>query len=61
VEDAGLLVDPFNISDIAWMMEEIINDKKLANFLSKKGLLQARKFSWHKCAEESLAVLKTIA
>ncbi len=57
VEDAAILVDPFNISDIAWMMEEIINDKELSDSLSKKGLLRAQKFSWQKCAEETLKVL----
>jgi glycosyltransferase involved in cell wall biosynthesis len=60
VEDAALLVDPFNISDIAWMMEEVTSDKELADSLSKKGILQARKFSWQKCAEETLAVLTSV-
>lgn len=57
VEDAALLVDPFSISDIAWLMGEVIRDKELANFLKEKGLAQAKKFSWQKCAEETLAVL----
>ena len=56
-EEAALLVDPFNISDIAWMMQELISDKMLANTFSKKGLAQARKFSWQKSAEETLRVL----
>lgn len=54
VEDAALLVDPFNIQDIAWMMKEVIHDKELKNSLREKGLAQARKFSWQKCAEETL-------
>lgn len=57
VEDAALLVDPFNVSDIAWMMEEVIKDKDLASFLREKGLAQAQKFSWQKCAEETLRIL----
>jgi glycosyltransferase involved in cell wall biosynthesis len=56
-EDAALLVDPFKISDIAWMMKEVIIDKELANSLRAKGLAQAKKFSWQKCAEETLGVL----
>ncbi len=56
-EDAALLVDPFKASDIAWMMQEVLCDAKLASFLTKKGLLQAQKFSWQKCAEETLEVL----
>ena len=57
VEDAALMIDPLKISDLAWAMGEVLSDTKLANFLTKKGLLQARKFSWQKCAEETLEVL----
>ncbi len=58
VEDAALMADPFNISDIAWTMEEVVRDKNLASFLRGKGLVQARKFSWQKCAEETLKILR---
>jgi len=57
VEDAALLVDPFNISDIAWMMEEVTTDLALAKSLREKGIAQAKKFTWQKCAEETLRVL----
>lgn len=57
VEYAALLVDPLKTSDLAWAIGEILDDKELANFLIKKGLLQAQKFSWQKCAEETLQVL----
>lgn len=60
VEEAALLVDPLNVSDIAWMMEELIGDKKLAQSLSIKGLAQARKFTWQKCAQETLDILQAI-
>lgn len=59
VEDAALLVDPLKISDIAWLMKEVLCDQKLSDFLTKKGLLQAQKFSWQKCAEETLEILAT--
>jgi glycosyltransferase involved in cell wall biosynthesis len=61
VEDAALMIDPLKIGDLAWAMGEVLSDTKLANFLTKKGLLQARKFSWQKCAEETLQVLKAAA
>ena len=60
MEEAALLVDPLNVSDIAWMMEELIGDKKLAQSLSIKGLAQARKFTWQKCAQETLDILQAI-
>lgn len=56
-EDAALLVDPLKTGDLAWAMEEVLCDNKLADFFIKKGLLQAQKFSWQKCAEETLEVL----
>jgi len=58
VEGAALMADPFNISDIAWMMEEVMSDKDLALYLREKGIVQARKFSWQKCAEETLKILR---
>ena len=61
VEDAALLVDPFKISDIAWMMKEVITDKELADSLRIKGLAQAKKFSWQKCAEETLRILTSVS
>lgn len=56
-EDAALLVDPLKIGEIAWAMGQVLSDGELADYLRKKGLLQAQKFSWQKCAEETLAVL----
>ena len=57
VEDAAVLVDPFNISDIAWMLGELTEDKRVKDMFSAKGVIQAKKFSWKKSAEETLKVL----
>jgi len=50
-EDCGLLVDPFNVNDIAQAMKTLMDDKKLQNTLSQKGLERAKHFSWQKSSE----------
>jgi len=60
VGDAALMVDPYNISEISWAMAEILNNSALAEHLIKKGLEQAKKFSWDKCAKETLALIKSV-
>ncbi|MFN5417752.1 MAG: glycosyltransferase family 4 protein [Flavobacteriia bacterium] len=49
--DAGILVDPFSVKEIANAMELIYLDENLQNELSEKGLERAKLFSWDKSAE----------
>jgi len=44
--EAALLVDPFNVNDIAGAMQKIAVDASFAALLSQKGLEQSKKFSW---------------
>lgn len=46
VGDAGLLVDAKNTQDIAKALTRVLTDKKLADDMIQKGLLQAQKFNW---------------
>lgn len=48
--DASLMVDPFNICDIAKAMEMIIADKELKNDLIQRGLENVKKFNWDNAA-----------
>ena len=57
VGKAALMVDAANIDELAWSMEIALSDKKLRKRLTENGLKQARKFSWQKCAQETLNVL----
>jgi len=59
VGDAGIMVDPYKPGELAWAMEMILSDEKLCQRLSEKGIEQAKKFSWEKCAENTLRVLTT--
>ncbi|MDO8668027.1 MAG: glycosyltransferase family 1 protein [bacterium] len=58
--DAALMVDPYNISDLARALKEILTDENLRNKLIERGLEQAKKFSWRKTADEYLEVLKNL-
>lgn len=58
VGDAALLVDPYNVEDIANSIVKVIRDQDLSARLSNKGLQRASQFSWEKCAREILGVMK---
>ena len=53
--NAAFYVDPENIDDIADKLEKV--DQSLV----KKGLVQAKKFSWDKTARETLKVYEELA
>lgn len=61
VSDAGILIDPNSTKSIKEGIEEVLNDSDLARDLSQKGIVQSQKYSWEKCAEDILAVLKSVA
>ena len=52
ISNSGLLVDPFNIDDIANSMLKLGTDKKLLSDLSVKSLSRSQNFSWEKNAQE---------
>lgn len=61
VEDAGILVDPFSIDDIAQAMLKISSNDVLRNELVEKSKAQVKKFSWEKTADLLWnSILKTI-
>jgi glycosyltransferase involved in cell wall biosynthesis len=58
VGDAGLLFNPNDPDDLREKMEYMLSDPELRERLIEKGLERAKKFSWEKCAKETLAVFK---
>lgn len=56
VGEAGLLVDPLSVGEIAQAMERVLSDADLAARLSAAGLARAQRFSWRRCAEQHLAL-----
>lgn len=60
VGDAALKVDPFDVSAIAWAMDQLIKDAELRQELSAKGLARARLFDWKETARKTLAVYEQV-
>jgi len=57
---AALLVDPENVEGLADAVHRVMNDEFLRKSLIEKGIKRARKFSWKKTAEETLAVYSAV-
>jgi len=60
IKDGAILVDPYDINEIALAMKMILCDKKLRKKLKEKSLKIAEEFSWRKCAEKTLKVLTSV-
>jgi len=58
--DAAVLVDPLDVEGLAAALERILGDEELRAELIERGFEQARRFSWEKCARETLNVLESI-
>lgn len=54
--DAALLADPHDVADIARAMRRLVNQRRLRQELSGKGLERARRFSWREAARATLEV-----
>ena len=59
--DAALLVDPHDVDAIADAMYRLVTDPELAAELRRRGHENVKRFSWEKCARETLAVLESVA
>lgn len=53
-------IDPYDVNSIVQGINEITSDGPLRNTLSKKGLIQAKKFSWKKTAEDTFKVYEKV-
>lgn len=60
VGDAAMLVNPFDVDLIADKLNQLINDLSLRDRLKNLGPLQAAKFSWESCIENTLAIYRKI-
>ena len=56
--DAALLVAPDDDMALARAMERVATDAALRADLAARGLARARKFTWARCAEETVAVYR---
>lgn len=60
VGDAALMVDPYDVDMIADALRQFLTNESILVEYSCKGEQQAKKFSWKKCAENTLDVYKTV-
>lgn len=60
VEDAGLYVDAYSVSDIAAGLKEAFLNTSLQRKLSEKGLRQAKKFSWEITVKKTFEVYNQV-
>jgi len=58
--DAAVYVDPENMEDMGDKLKQVMEDKSLRGELIKKGFIQAKKFSWQKCALETAEVYRRL-
>ena len=58
VKDSGLLIDPYNTSDICEKILLFVHNKKLQEELSQKALKRSHDFSWSITAENMLKLFR---
>jgi glycosyltransferase involved in cell wall biosynthesis len=61
VGEAGILVDPYSVEDIARGITEVLQlSDAQRQILVEKGIKQAKKFTWEKTARETLEVFRQV-
>jgi glycosyltransferase involved in cell wall biosynthesis len=60
VGKAGIMVDPYNTDSLTQAMRQVLTDSELSNNMIRKGLAQAKRFSWEKTARETLEVYNKV-
>jgi glycosyltransferase involved in cell wall biosynthesis len=58
--DAAHYFDPLDVQAMADAINEVLTDKQLRDQLVKNGRIQAAKYSWHRMAEQTLAVYQRV-
>lgn len=60
VGEAGIYFDPENIEEMAFKIDNVLENPELREKLSKKGIEQVKMFSWDKCANETIDFYKQV-
>lgn len=58
VGEAAVLIDPYNVNELADAMKMLARDGQLRAALRLKGLEQSRRFSWQKTGQQTVDVFK---
>ncbi|MDH5562559.1 MAG: glycosyltransferase family 4 protein [Nitrospirota bacterium] len=60
VGEAGILVNPYNTTELVEAMTQVLTDASLAQVLRARGRVQAQKFSWEKTARATADLYEKI-
>jgi len=60
VGEAGIMVDPNDIDSLAGAMRHVLTDAKLRDSMIRKGLKQAKKFSWEETARQTQEIYNKV-
>ncbi len=60
VGEAGIMVNPYDTDSLIQAMKRVLTDDKLRDSMIRKGLQQAKKFSWQKTAEQTQEVYNKV-
>jgi glycosyltransferase involved in cell wall biosynthesis len=55
IGDAGIMIDPYNVEQLADEIRRVLEDRELAEDMRRRGLSRAKLFSWERCASETIA------
>jgi len=58
--DAAILVDPYDPMAIADAIRKVLTDETLRRQLRERGFARVRRFSWQRCAKETLALFESV-
>lgn len=61
VQDAGIMVDPTDRDQLSQAMLDLLSDPVLQEMYRTRGIEQAKKFSWQRCADVTVAGYKAAA
>ena len=61
VGEAGIMVNPYDTNSLVEAMRQVLTNSELRDNMVRKGLEQAKKFSWEKAARETLEVYNKVA
>lgn len=60
VQDAGMLINPYNEDELPEALVKLLNDESLQKEYRERGLKRAQDFSWAKTAEKTLEVYRKV-
>lgn len=55
--EAAIMVNPYNINEIAQAMNDVLENEELRRQMRDGGLVLSKKFSWQNCAKATLKIL----